>query len=117
MVSNKSNKTTDQFLIEIEKLKSQLAGTMAELNALRKGEINPKPIKENNHGQNPSGPNDSADSPDESEIKYYSVYNSMSEGMAIHEVIYNKSGKAVNYIIKDVNPAFEKITGLDKSSI
>jgi PAS domain S-box-containing protein len=76
-----------------------------------------KPLTAINHGKNPLVMNNMADSPDERDIKYFSIYNSMSDGIAIHEVIYDKSGKAVNYIITDVNPAFEKITGLEKSSI
>src|SRR5665647_726869 len=50
----------------------------------------------------------------ESENKYTAVYNSMSEGLAIHELIYDSSGKAIDYIIKDVNPAYEQIIGLKK---
>lgn len=42
------------------------------------------------------------------------LYASMSEGLAIHDIVY-RNGKAVDYIIIDVNPAFEKITGLDRN--
>ena len=41
----------------------------------------------------------------------------MSEGLALHEIIYDKSGKSIDYFITAVNPAFEKITGLNKQTI
>ncbi len=53
----------------------------------------------------------------ESENKYTAVYNSMSEGLAIHELVYDSFGKAINYIITDVNPAYEQIIGLKKEKI
>ncbi len=43
------------------------------------------------------------------------LYESMTEGLANHEVVY-ENGKAVDYIITDVNPAFERILGLFRSS-
>ena len=50
----------------------------------------------------------------ESEEKYRSLYSSMSEGVCLHEIIYNESGEAVDYKILDVNPSFELVTGLDR---
>jgi two-component system, chemotaxis family, sensor kinase Cph1 len=52
-----------------------------------------------------------------SEKKYHSLYSSMSEGVAIHEIIYNSHQEAVDYIITDVNQAYEDITGLKRSEI
>jgi len=40
------------------------------------------------------------------------IYSSMSEGLALHEIVYNKAGKAVDYVIKDVNPAYVALTGI-----
>jgi len=37
----------------------------------------------------------------------------MAEGLADHQVVY-QDGKAVDYVITDVNPAFEQITGLPR---
>lgn len=51
-----------------------------------------------------------------SETKYHSLYSSMSEGVAIHEIIYNKN-KAVDYVITDVNNAYENILDLDRSEV
>jgi PAS domain S-box-containing protein len=48
------------------------------------------------------------------EKKYHSLYSSMNEGVALHEVTYDGLGKPVDYIILDVNPAFESITGIKK---
>jgi PAS domain S-box-containing protein len=39
----------------------------------------------------------------------------MSEGVALHNIIYNSDHKPVDYIITNVNPAYEKITGLNRS--
>jgi PAS domain S-box-containing protein len=49
-----------------------------------------------------------------SEAKFRSLFESMIEGMAIHDVIYDAAGKAVNYRILDVNPAYEAHTGLSR---
>ncbi len=48
----------------------------------------------------------------ESESRYRSLYSSMNEGFALHELIYSETGEAVDYTILDVNPAYEAITGL-----
>ncbi len=53
----------------------------------------------------------------ESEKKYHSLYSSMSEGVALHEIIYNSQHEAVDYIILDINPAYENITGLKRSEV
>lgn len=51
------------------------------------------------------------------DTKLTSIFDSMSEGLALHEIIYDQSGKAVDYIISDANRAFEKITGLKRKAI
>lgn len=45
------------------------------------------------------------------------AFDNMLEGVAIHEVIYDSSNKAVDYVIIDVNPAYEDITGLKKDEV
>ena len=50
----------------------------------------------------------------QTEQKFSALYNSMTEGVVLHDVIYDASGNAVDYVITDVNPSFEKITGLSK---
>ena len=53
----------------------------------------------------------------ESEIKYRSLYSSMSEGVALHEIIYNLDQDPVDYIIADINQSYEDITGLNRSEV
>ncbi len=48
----------------------------------------------------------------ESEHRYRSLYTSTSEGMALHQIVYDESGRAQDYRIVDVNPAYESITGI-----
>jgi PAS domain S-box-containing protein len=51
------------------------------------------------------------------ETKYQDLYSSMKEGMAIHEMVYDSQGEAVDYMMTDVNPAFEEIIGLKRSEV
>jgi PAS domain S-box-containing protein len=44
--------------------------------------------------------------------KYYSIFNSIEEGFCIYEVIYDAGGKPVDLRWMEVNPAYEKQTGL-----
>ncbi len=48
------------------------------------------------------------------EMKFLALYSSMTEGVAFHDIIYDKDGNAIDYAITDVNPAFEEITGLPR---
>jgi PAS domain S-box-containing protein len=52
-----------------------------------------------------------------SEQKYHSLYTSMNEGVAFHEIIYNSQHKPEDYIITDINHAFETIIGLKQSEV
>ena len=52
-----------------------------------------------------------------SQKKYQSLYNSMNEGVAIHDIVYDNEHKPVDYIIIDTNPMYEKIVGLKRSEI
>ena len=47
-----------------------------------------------------------------SEAKFRTLFTRMTEGFALHELIYNSEHKAVNYKILAVNPAFEEQIGL-----
>jgi PAS domain S-box-containing protein len=53
----------------------------------------------------------------ENERKYRSLFSAMSEGFCLHELIYDKSGKVVDYTILDANPAYESLVGLKKEAI
>ena len=45
-----------------------------------------------------------------SEQRFRSLFESMAEGVALHELIY-EDGRPVDYRILDVNPSFERVTG------
>ncbi len=53
----------------------------------------------------------------EMEEKYHSLFTSMNEGVAIHRILFDKEDKAVDYIVMDVNPAYEKILGLKREDV
>jgi two-component system cell cycle sensor histidine kinase/response regulator CckA len=49
--------------------------------------------------------------------RYKSLYDSMNEGVAVHRVVYDSSGKAVDYLLESVNPAFESILGMSAGQV
>jgi len=53
----------------------------------------------------------------ESEYRYHTLFKKMLNGCALHEIICNEDGDPVDYRYLDVNPAFEKITGIKASDI
>ncbi len=53
----------------------------------------------------------------ELEKKYSLLFSKMLDGFALHEVICDNSGKAVDYKFIEVNPAFENLTGLKRETI
>jgi len=44
--------------------------------------------------------------------KFSSLFESMTEGVALHELVCDASGTPTDYRITDVNPAYEKHTGI-----
>ncbi len=52
-----------------------------------------------------------------SEKRYHSLFNKMTEGFALHEIVCNEDGKPVDYRFIDINPAFEDLTGLKKEKV
>jgi PAS domain S-box-containing protein len=48
----------------------------------------------------------------DSEERFRSLFESTTEGIALHEVIYDDGGRAIDYRIMDVNPSFESQTGM-----
>jgi PAS domain S-box-containing protein len=48
----------------------------------------------------------------ESEEKYRSLFDNMNAGFAYHKVIVDENNKPIDYQYLEVNPAFEKLTGL-----
>jgi PAS domain S-box-containing protein len=53
----------------------------------------------------------------ESEQRYRSLFSSMSEGFALHELLFDPQGMPCDYRFLTVNPAFEKLTGLKAENI
>lgn len=49
-----------------------------------------------------------------SEERYRQLFTGMSEGFALHEVILDDAGRPVDYRYLDVNPAFERLTGITR---
>jgi PAS domain S-box-containing protein len=47
-----------------------------------------------------------------SEERYRQLFNSVDEGLCIVEIVFDPTGRPVDYIFREVNPAFEKQTGL-----
>lgn len=53
----------------------------------------------------------------QSEEKYRRLFNTMTEGFALHEIICDKKGRPCDYRFLDVNRAFETFTGLKAKNI
>ncbi|WP_239559400.1 PAS domain S-box protein [Sporohalobacter salinus] len=53
----------------------------------------------------------------ESEEKYRLLFENMTTGFALHEMIYDDKGKPVNYRFLEINSAFERLTGLCASEL
>jgi PAS domain S-box-containing protein len=54
---------------------------------------------------------------EKSEKKYRTLFDGMTEGFAIHELVTDDKGKPIDYRFIEVNPAFERLTGLRRSEI
>jgi len=53
----------------------------------------------------------------ESEKQYHSLFEGMTEGFAVHEIIYDENGRPCDYRFLDINPAFERLTGLKRELV
>ncbi len=53
----------------------------------------------------------------ESEAHLRDLFTAMDEGFALHEIICDAAGTPVDYRFIDVNPAFEKMTGLVRAEL
>jgi len=53
----------------------------------------------------------------ESEEKFHSLFVNMIEGAALHEIIYNQDGEAIDYVIIETNPAFESQLDFSRESV
>ncbi|MTW19778.1 ATP-binding protein [Allochromatium palmeri] len=53
----------------------------------------------------------------QSEARYRSLFESMSEGFALHEIILDDTGYPIDYRFLDLNRAFETLTGLQRADL
>ncbi|RPJ51983.1 MAG: PAS domain S-box protein, partial [Acidobacteria bacterium] len=53
----------------------------------------------------------------QSEQRYRTLFESMTEGFALHEIVTDEQGRPVDYRFLDVNPAFERLTGLKRADV
>lgn len=54
---------------------------------------------------------------EQSHEKIKCLFNNMHDGFALHEIVFDDNGKAIDYKFLDINNAFEKITGLSREKI
>ena len=52
-----------------------------------------------------------------SEDLYRSLFDKMTEGFAVHEILCDAQGEPCDYRFLDVNPAFEQLTGLQREAV
>jgi PAS domain S-box-containing protein len=52
-----------------------------------------------------------------SEERYRSLFEGMTEGFALHEIVCDERGEPCDYRFLDVNPAFERLTGLSREAV
>ncbi len=53
----------------------------------------------------------------DSEERYRSLFNTMTEGCALHEIVFDENGRPCDYRFLDMNPAFERLTGLKREDL
>jgi PAS domain S-box-containing protein len=53
----------------------------------------------------------------ESQDRFQSLFSNMAEGVAMHELILDESGKPADYRIVDINPQYERLLGLRRTQI
>ncbi len=52
----------------------------------------------------------------ESEMQFRSLFENMTEGLAMHELLYDAQGTAINYRLLRANPAYYRHTGLPEGT-
>ncbi|MCG3210005.1 MAG: Sensor histidine kinase RcsC [Anaerolineae bacterium] len=53
----------------------------------------------------------------ESQSNYFLLFNSMLDGYAMHEIICDDAGVPIDYRFLDINPAFERHTGMSRDIV
>ncbi|MBN1916806.1 MAG: PAS domain S-box protein [Verrucomicrobia bacterium] len=52
-----------------------------------------------------------------SEERFRGMFAAMTEGVALHEVVSGDDGSAVDYVVLDINPAFETLAGVTRAQV
>ncbi len=52
-----------------------------------------------------------------SEERYHALFNTMSSGIALHDIITDDAGTPVDFVFTDVNPAICELLGAEKGSL
>ncbi len=53
----------------------------------------------------------------DSAARFRALFVGMTEGIALHQVVYDEAGKPINYVILDVNPQFEAILSVARADV
>jgi len=53
----------------------------------------------------------------ESEERYRRLFQSLTVGMAVHQIVLDEAGTPVDYTFLEVNPAYERLTGLTAGQV
>ena len=53
----------------------------------------------------------------ESRERFSNLFETMTEGVAIHEILYDEKGTPVDYVIIDINPAYVKHTLMTRENV
>jgi PAS domain S-box-containing protein len=49
-----------------------------------------------------------------SEEKYRRLFENMREGVAVDRIIYDEEGRPVDWVVTDINPAYEEVVGIPR---
>jgi len=52
-----------------------------------------------------------------SEERFRSLFSTMTEGFALHEIVLDETGTPCDYRFVEINPAFEKLTGMRRGDV
>ena len=53
----------------------------------------------------------------QTEVRYRALFDHMTEGFALHEILTDVEGRPVDYRFLEINPAFEQLTGLKRNDL
>ncbi|MBI5443477.1 MAG: PAS domain-containing sensor histidine kinase [Deltaproteobacteria bacterium] len=71
-----------------------------------------EPVDLVNAGSDATGSPDASPVLLEGEVRFRTLFESMTEGVALHRVLLDERGVPVDYVLTDANPAYEAHTGI-----